>query len=200
MLRLSRNPSHCGDSKRRLVPVFGCGAPLPPHRAGVRGGGPGVRHRGKTASSPDLLRPAQVRDLRRRHAAGRCFPLSPSRCLRSSLKYRHDPSLELRRASRRPNRKSIGLGHISGPQAAMPYQYGIMICMKKTLHIDEHLLRDAKSASGAKTDTDTVRLGLEALVRRGAYERLRALRGSEPQARDVRRRREPARSARHSAA
>jgi Arc/MetJ family transcription regulator len=82
----------------------------------------------------------------------------------------------------------------------MPYHYGIMVCMKKTLHIDEDLLRDAKSASGAKTDTDTVRLGLEALVRRGAYERLRALRGSEPQARDVHRRREPAKSVKHSAA
>ncbi len=72
--------------------------------------------------------------------------------------------------------------------------------MKKTLHIDEHLLRDAKSASGAKTDTDTVRLGLEALVRHGAYERLRALRGSEPHARDTRRRRERAASVKHSAA
>ena len=82
----------------------------------------------------------------------------------------------------------------------MPYIYGIMICMKKTLHIDEHLLRDAKAASGAKTDTETVRLGLEALVRRGAYERLRALRGSEPQARETRRRRERTSSAKHSAA
>jgi hypothetical protein len=72
--------------------------------------------------------------------------------------------------------------------------------MKKTLHIDEDLLRDARSVSGATTDTDTVRLGLEALVRRGAYERLRALRGSEPNARDVRRRRERAASGRHSAA
>jgi Arc/MetJ family transcription regulator len=75
-----------------------------------------------------------------------------------------------------------------------------MVWMKKTLHIDEHLLRDARSASGAKTDTDTVRLGLEALVRRGSYERLRALRGSEPHARDVRRRREPGTSVRHSGA
>ena len=72
--------------------------------------------------------------------------------------------------------------------------------MKKTLHIDEHLLRDAKSVSGAKTDTDTVRLGLEALVRHGAYERLRALRGSEPHARGVRRRRERTASVKHSAA
>ena len=72
--------------------------------------------------------------------------------------------------------------------------------MKKTLHIDEKLLRDAKSSSGAKTDTDTVRLGLEALVRHSAYERLRALRGSEPHAQGTRRRRERARSARRSAA
>ena len=72
--------------------------------------------------------------------------------------------------------------------------------MKKTLHIDERLLREARSASGAKTDTEAVRLGLEALVRRGAYERLRALRGSEPHAGDVPRRRERSSSAKHSAA
>ena len=72
--------------------------------------------------------------------------------------------------------------------------------MKKTLHIDDGLLRDAKAASGAKTDTDTVRRGLEALVRRGAYERLRALRGAEPGARDIRRRRERASSPKGSAA
>jgi Arc/MetJ family transcription regulator len=72
--------------------------------------------------------------------------------------------------------------------------------MKKTLHIDEDLLRDARSASGAKTDTDTVRLGLEALVRDAAYQRLRALRGSEPQARSARRRREGAASVKRSIA
>jgi Arc/MetJ family transcription regulator len=82
----------------------------------------------------------------------------------------------------------------------MPYNHGMIVCMKKTLHIDDRLLRDAKSASGAKTDTETVRLGLEALVRRSAYERLRALRGSEPGARDIRRRRERSSSARHSTA
>jgi hypothetical protein len=62
--------------------------------------------------------------------------------------------------------------------------------MKKTLHIDDALLRSAREASGASTDTETVRAGLEALVRHAAYERLRALRGSEPRARDVPRRRE----------
>jgi Arc/MetJ family transcription regulator len=72
--------------------------------------------------------------------------------------------------------------------------------MKKTLDVDDSLLRDARAASGAKTDTDTVRLGLEALVRRAAYERLRALRGAEPGARDVRRRRERASSRKRSAA
>jgi len=71
--------------------------------------------------------------------------------------------------------------------------------MKKTLHIDADLLRDARSASGAKSDTDAVRLGLEALVRQGAYDRLRALRGKEPRATDVRRRREEA-DAKHSVA
>ena len=72
--------------------------------------------------------------------------------------------------------------------------------MKKTLHIDESLLRDAKSASGAKTDTETVRLGLEALVRSAAYERLRALRGRQPKAADVPRRREAGATKKRSAA
>lgn len=62
--------------------------------------------------------------------------------------------------------------------------------MKKTLHIDEDLLARARAASGATTDTETVRLGLEALLRHAAYERLRALLGSEPKAKDVPRRRE----------
>jgi Arc/MetJ family transcription regulator len=85
-------------------------------------------------------------------------------------------------------------------QRLNPYTYGIIVCMKKTLHIDEGLLRDAKSACGAKTDTDTVRLGLEALVRQAAYERLRTLRGSEPHAREVRRRRERPSSGKRSVA
>jgi Arc/MetJ family transcription regulator len=72
--------------------------------------------------------------------------------------------------------------------------------MKKTLHIDEELLRAAREASGAGTDTDTVRLGLEALVRQAAYERLRALGGTEPHARDVPRRRERTASSRRSVA
>jgi hypothetical protein len=64
--------------------------------------------------------------------------------------------------------------------------------MKKTLHIDAALLHEARSASGAATDTETVRRGLEALVRDAAYRRLRAVRGKEPTAKDVVRRREAA--------
>jgi len=62
--------------------------------------------------------------------------------------------------------------------------------MKKTLHIDDRLLAEARKVSGASTDTEAVRLGLESLLRHAAYERLRALRGSEPAARKVPRRRE----------
>ena len=101
-----------------------------------------------------------------------------------------------------------GAGSVRGPPCpavtkvglVLPYKYGRIVCMKKTLHIDEVLLRDARSASRAKTDTDTVRLGLEALIRQAAYQRLRALRGTEPGARDVPRRRERAASTAHSAA
>jgi len=65
--------------------------------------------------------------------------------------------------------------------------------MKKTLNIDDELLLRARTASGAATATEAVRLGLEALVRHAAYQRLRALRGSQPDAEDVPRRREPRR-------
>jgi Arc/MetJ family transcription regulator len=70
------------------------------------------------------------------------------------------------------------------------YLYGRLFRMKKTLHIDEKLLVEAREASGATTDTEAVRLGLEALVRHAAYERLRALRGTEPTAEAAPRRRE----------
>jgi Arc/MetJ family transcription regulator len=77
-----------------------------------------------------------------------------------------------------------------------PSRYGSIGSMKKTLHIDVELLQQAKVACRATTDTATVRLGLEALVRHAAYERLRALRGAEPRAREVPRRREQPRSRR----
>jgi len=72
----------------------------------------------------------------------------------------------------------------------MPYMHGSFGCMKKTVHIDDRLLAEAKAACEARTDTDTIRLGLEALVRHAAQQRLRALRGTEPRAIDIPRRRE----------
>jgi hypothetical protein len=72
----------------------------------------------------------------------------------------------------------------------LPYLYGIIIRMKKTLNIEDKLFEQAKAACGATTDTETVRLGLESLVRHAAYQRLRALAGTEPDAQDVPRRRE----------
>jgi len=72
----------------------------------------------------------------------------------------------------------------------LPYLYGNLIWMKKTFHVDQDLFDQARVACGASTDTETIRLGLEALVRHAAYQRLRTLRGSEPRAQDVRRRRE----------
>ena len=74
--------------------------------------------------------------------------------------------------------------------------------MKKTFNVDKDLLREAKEACGAKTDTETIRLGLEALVRRAAAERMIAYFGSEPDAKDIPRRRDeltetPEESARH---
>jgi Arc/MetJ family transcription regulator len=64
--------------------------------------------------------------------------------------------------------------------------------MKKTLNVDDKLLKEARQACGASTNTETVRLGLEALVRHAAYQRLSMMGGSEPDAEDVPRRRERA--------
>ena len=61
--------------------------------------------------------------------------------------------------------------------------------MKKTFNIDEKLFQEAKAACGASTDTETVRLGLQALIRHAAYQRMRAMLGTEKNAVDVPRRR-----------
>jgi len=81
------------------------------------------------------------------------------------------------------------LGSVRVIWLILPSRYGSISGMKKTL-------RHAKIACHANTDTETVRLGLEALVRHAAYERLRALRGAEPRAREVPRRREHSRGGR----
>ena len=80
-----------------------------------------------------------------------------------------------------------------------PYLYGNLRWMKKTLHIDVSTLRAAREACGASTDTETVRLGLEALIRHAAYQRLRKLRGSDKAAADVPRRRGEAAGSRNVA-
>jgi Bacterial antitoxin of type II TA system, VapB len=71
--------------------------------------------------------------------------------------------------------------------------------MKKTMNIDPKLLKEARAACGAASDTEAVRLGLEALVRNAAYQRMRELLGSEPDAKDVPRRRERPASKRRAA-
>jgi Arc/MetJ family transcription regulator len=90
-------------------------------------------------------------------------------------------------------------GPLSQVWPQLPYKYGKIRGVKKTFNIDDQLFEEAKAACGAGTDTETVRLGLEALVRHAAYQRLRALRGTEPQASDVPRRREGPRSKRRVA-
>ena len=61
--------------------------------------------------------------------------------------------------------------------------------MKKTFNVDDQLLKKARIACGAKTDTETIRMGLQQLVRDAAYQRLATYGGSEPDAQDVPRRR-----------
>ena len=70
-----------------------------------------------------------------------------------------------------------------------PARYGTIAWMKKAFNINDRLFRDAKAACGAATATETMRLGMQALVRHAAYLRLRDLLGTEPDAQDVPRRR-----------
>lgn len=90
-------------------------------------------------------------------------------------------------------RSAIAASSIPNPPAML---FAAHLCLRSLAgsaiarETDDKLLKDAKAACGAMTDTETLRLGLEALVRHAAYERLRAFRGSEPHAQDVPRRRE----------
>ena len=71
--------------------------------------------------------------------------------------------------------------------------------MKKTFNLEDKLIQDAKAACGATTYTETVRLGLQALIRHAAYQRMRAMLGTEKGAVDVPRRREKALAKRQAA-
>ena len=70
------------------------GAPAPPPRAGVRGGGPGVGRRGKQSTPLPALRPAQLRELRGRHGSGPVYPC------RMSRRHGDDPERDLVRCVR----------------------------------------------------------------------------------------------------
>ncbi|MGD0836371.1 MAG: type II toxin-antitoxin system VapB family antitoxin [Polyangia bacterium] len=49
--------------------------------------------------------------------------------------------------------------------------------MRTTVDLDEDLVRDALAASGARTKTQVLELGLKAVIERQAKRRLIALRG-----------------------
>jgi len=62
--------------------------------------------------------------------------------------------------------------------------------MRTTLNIDDELLKKASYLTGIKEKTLLVKEGLEALVLFENYKRLAKLGGTEPDLKDVRRRRE----------
>jgi len=70
----------------------------------------------------------------------------------------------------------------------------ILIHMKTTLNIDDHLLEEARRLTRIDEKTALVRAGLEALIARESARRLAALAGSEPELVAGRRRRASARA------
>jgi Arc/MetJ family transcription regulator len=69
------------------------------------------------------------------------------------------------------------------------HEYGIIVCMRTTIIIDDSLLERARKATGMKEKASLVRAGLEALIARSAAERLAALGGTQPKLGDIPRRR-----------
>ncbi len=61
--------------------------------------------------------------------------------------------------------------------------------MRTTLNIDDQLLKRAGQLTGVHEKTQLVRLGLEALISREAAKRLARLGGTDPQLKEIRRRR-----------
>jgi Arc/MetJ family transcription regulator len=61
--------------------------------------------------------------------------------------------------------------------------------MRTTLDLDNHLLQRALQATGAKSKTEVIELGLRSLLEREARRRLIALYGQGPELKPVRRRR-----------
>jgi len=71
--------------------------------------------------------------------------------------------------------------------------------MKKMVDIDAKLLRDAKAACGASSNSETIHRALQAMLHHLASQELRKLIGSEANLRDVPRRRERPRNKRKAA-
>ena len=63
------------------------------------------------------------------------------------------------------------------------------ICMRTTLDLDQTLLLEALRVTGARTKTDVVEMGLQALIQRAAQTRLARLFGKMPEAKAPPRRR-----------
>ena len=61
--------------------------------------------------------------------------------------------------------------------------------MRTTLDLDETLMQQAMKETGARSKTELVERGLQALLEREARKRLKALYGEGPRLRRVRRRR-----------
>jgi hypothetical protein len=61
--------------------------------------------------------------------------------------------------------------------------------MRTTLDLDETLVRRAMSETRARTKTEVIEMGLQALLEREARRRLRALEGRLPRLASTRRRR-----------
>lgn len=57
-----------------------------------------------------------------------------------------------------------------------------IVCMRTTLNIDDSLLQQAREMTGESEKTKLIHLGLEALIQRGAAQRLAALGGTDRKA------------------
>jgi len=144
----------------------GCeGRPRAPLRSlspwGARAGGEYPPRSGPRGGTRIVLdeRPGPLRT----HSAGTPLPLSPR-----AFRVRSAPRADLRFAA------NVICGDMrkewagwSGIWLVLPSLQGRFERLKKTLPIDVGLLRRAKTSCHASTDTETVRLGLEALVRQG---------------------------------
>ena len=64
--------------------------------------------------------------------------------------------------------------------------------MRTTMNLDDELVARAQELTGVKERNTLVRMALEALVAREAARRLARLGGTEPQLKDIPRRRPPA--------